>query len=176
MRWSAVEWALISGKIERRCGARRCVCVASLGAYAHDLPTLLHSPTELWSFGGSILAPLFDAGRLRAQAEISASLRDRAVFAYEAAVRNAFADTDNALTAVRRLREQLTSEDPGLWRRALAGRGNEPARIKVFEIQHRDQAGSVARRVRRVLRDAHGSVGRQRFERCVDASRLISAR
>jgi len=80
---------------------------ASLGAYAHDLPTLLHSPTELWSVGGSILAPLFDAGRLRAQAEISASLRDRAVFAYEAAVRNAFADTDNALTAVRRLREQL---------------------------------------------------------------------
>jgi len=80
---------------------------ASLGAYAHDLPTLLHSPSELWSVGGSILAPLFDAGRLRAQAEISASLRDRAVFAYEAAVRSAFADTDNALTAVRRLREQL---------------------------------------------------------------------
>ena len=80
---------------------------ASLGAYAHDLPTLLHSPTELWSVGGSILAPLFDAGRLRAQAEISASLRDRAVFAYEAAVRSAFADTENALTAVRRLREQL---------------------------------------------------------------------
>lgn len=80
---------------------------ASLGAYAHDLPTLLHSPAELWSVGGSILAPLFDAGRLRAQAEISASLRDRAVFAYEGAVRNAFADTDNALEAVRRLREQL---------------------------------------------------------------------
>ena len=80
---------------------------ASLGAYAHDLPTLLHSPAELWSVGGSILAPLFDAGRLRAQTEISASLRDRAVFAYEGAVRNAFADTENALTAVRRLREQL---------------------------------------------------------------------
>jgi NodT family efflux transporter outer membrane factor (OMF) lipoprotein len=80
---------------------------ASLGAYAHDLSTLLSSPTELWSVGGSILAPLFDAGRLRAQAEIGASLRDRAVFAYEAAVRNAFADTENALTAVQRLREQL---------------------------------------------------------------------
>jgi NodT family efflux transporter outer membrane factor (OMF) lipoprotein len=80
---------------------------ASLAAYAHDLPTLLSSPTELWSVGGSVLAPLVDAGRLRAQAEVGASLRDRAVFAYEAAVRNAFADTENALTAVRRLREQL---------------------------------------------------------------------
>ncbi|WP_075792507.1 efflux transporter outer membrane subunit [Massilia putida] len=80
---------------------------ASLGAYATSLPDLLSSPTRLWSVGGSVLAPLFDGGRLRAQAEITASLRDRAVFAYEAAVRNAFADTDNALTAVQRLREQL---------------------------------------------------------------------
>jgi NodT family efflux transporter outer membrane factor (OMF) lipoprotein len=80
---------------------------ASLGAYATSLPDLLSSPTKLWSVGGSVLAPLFDAGRLRAQAQISASLRDRAVFAYEAAVRNAFADTENALSAVRRLREQL---------------------------------------------------------------------
>jgi NodT family efflux transporter outer membrane factor (OMF) lipoprotein len=80
---------------------------ASVGAYAHSLPDLLGSGTGLWSVGGSVLAPLFDAGRLRAQAEISASLRDRAVFAYEAVVRNAFAETENGLAAVRRLREQL---------------------------------------------------------------------
>jgi len=80
---------------------------ASLGGYAHNLPDLLGSGTTLWSVGGSILAPIFDAGRLRAQAEISASLRDRAVFAYESVVRNAFAETENGLAAVQRLREQL---------------------------------------------------------------------
>lgn len=80
---------------------------ASVGGYAHTLPDLLGAGTTLWSVGGSVLAPLFDAGRLRAQAEISASLRDRAVFAYESVVRNAFAETENALTAVQRLREQL---------------------------------------------------------------------
>jgi multidrug efflux system outer membrane protein len=80
---------------------------ASLGGYAHNLPDLLGSGTTLWSVGGSILAPIFDAGRLRAQAEISASLRDRAVFAYESVVRNAFAETENGLTGVQRLREQL---------------------------------------------------------------------
>jgi len=80
---------------------------ASVGGYAHNLPDLLGAGTTLWSVGGSVLAPLFDAGRLRAQAEISASLRDRAVFAYESVVRNAFAETENALTAVQRLREQL---------------------------------------------------------------------
>jgi len=80
---------------------------ASVGSYAHNLPDLLGAGTTLWSVGGSVLAPLFDAGRLRAQAEISASLRDRAVFAYESVVRNAFAETENALAAVQRLREQL---------------------------------------------------------------------
>jgi multidrug efflux system outer membrane protein len=80
---------------------------ASVGGYAHSLPDLLGSGTTLWSVGGSILAPIFDAGRLRAQGEISASLRDRAVFAYESVVRNAFAETENGLTAVQRLREQL---------------------------------------------------------------------
>jgi multidrug efflux system outer membrane protein len=80
---------------------------ASVGAYAHNVPDLLGAGTTLWSVGGSILAPIFDAGRLRAQAEISASLRDRAVFAYETVVRNALAETENALTAVQRLREQL---------------------------------------------------------------------
>jgi len=80
---------------------------ASVGGYAHNVPDLLGAGTTLWSVGGSILAPIFDAGRLRAQAEISASLRDRAVFAYETVVRNALAETENALTAVQRLREQL---------------------------------------------------------------------
>jgi outer membrane protein TolC len=79
-----------------------------VGRYAHNLPDLLGaSGVTLWSAGGSVLAPIFDAGRLRAQAEISASLRDRAVFAYETVVRNAFAETENALAAVQRLDEQL---------------------------------------------------------------------
>ena len=80
---------------------------ASTGGYARSLPDLLQSPTLLWTVGGSVLAPIFHAGRLRAQAAISASLRDRAVFAYETAVRSAFADTENALAGITRLGEQL---------------------------------------------------------------------
>lgn len=80
---------------------------ASGGLEASSIGDLLRSPNLLWSIGGSVLAPLFDGGRLRAQADIAASQRDRAVIAYETVVRNAFADTDNALAAVRRLDEQL---------------------------------------------------------------------
>ncbi|MCC2970424.1 efflux transporter outer membrane subunit [Massilia sp. IC2-476] len=84
---------------------------ASLGAQGHSLGNLLQSPTELWSLGGSILAPLFDAGRLRAQAEIAGTVRDRAVFTYENVVRGAFAETENALAGIDGLRRQLAEAE-----------------------------------------------------------------
>ena len=80
---------------------------ASLGVAGRTLPGLLQSPVDLWSIGGSVLAPIFDAGRLRAQAEIAGTARDRAVYAYENVVRTAFAETENALAGMQGLRRQL---------------------------------------------------------------------
>jgi NodT family efflux transporter outer membrane factor (OMF) lipoprotein len=84
---------------------------ASLGAQGASLGRLLQSPVELWSIGGSVLAPLFDAGRLRAQAEIAGSVRDRAVYTYENVVRGAFAETENALAGIDGLRRQLAEAE-----------------------------------------------------------------
>jgi NodT family efflux transporter outer membrane factor (OMF) lipoprotein len=84
---------------------------ASAGPFGFDLPQLLQSPFLLWSVGGSVLAPIFNGGRLRAQADIAASQRDRAVFAYETVVRTAFAETENALDGVERLEQQLTEAE-----------------------------------------------------------------
>lgn len=80
---------------------------ASTGLQAYSLTQLLNAPYLLWSVGGSVLAPVFDGGRLQAQADIVASNRDRAILGYQTVVRNAFADSDNALSAVHRLDEQL---------------------------------------------------------------------
>ena len=80
---------------------------ATLGAQGGSIARLLRDPVELWSIGGSVLAPLFDAGRLRAQADIAATVRDRALFAYENAVRAGFAETENALAGIDGLRRQL---------------------------------------------------------------------
>jgi NodT family efflux transporter outer membrane factor (OMF) lipoprotein len=80
---------------------------ASAGLEGASVARLLRSPVELWSVGGSVLAPLFDAGRLRAQAEIAATLRDRALYTYENVVRSAFAETENALAAIDGLQRQL---------------------------------------------------------------------
>lgn len=80
---------------------------ASLGVEGASIARLLRSPVELWSIGGSVLAPLFDAGRLRAQAEIAGTVRDRAIYTYENVVRGAFAETENALAGIDGLRRQL---------------------------------------------------------------------
>lgn len=80
---------------------------ASLGAQGGSVARLLRDPVELWSVGSSVLAPIFDAGRLRAQADIAATVRDRALFAYENAVRAGFAETENALAGIDGLRRQL---------------------------------------------------------------------
>jgi NodT family efflux transporter outer membrane factor (OMF) lipoprotein len=91
---------------------------ASLGAQGHSLSQLLRDPAGLWSIGGSVLAPLFDAGRLRAQAEIAGTVRDRAVHTYESVVRTAFAETDNALASIDGLQRQLVEAEA---RRRAAG-------------------------------------------------------
>ena len=63
-------------------------------------------PLTLFSLGGSILAPIFEGGRLRAGAESAAAQRDQAAFAYRRATLAAFRDVDGALAAVKHSDEQ----------------------------------------------------------------------
>jgi outer membrane protein TolC len=67
---------------------------------------LLNDPIGLFSIGGSILAPIFDSGRLQAQQGIAAARRDQAAFGYRRTALNAFREVDDALSAERRLAEQ----------------------------------------------------------------------
>ena len=69
--------------------------------------TLLSNPIGLWSIGGSILAPLFEGGRLRAGAETAGAQRDAAAFAYRKAALIAFREVNDALISVSRLDDQV---------------------------------------------------------------------
>jgi NodT family efflux transporter outer membrane factor (OMF) lipoprotein len=71
--------------------------------------TLLGDPISLWSVGGSILAPLFQGGRLTAQADAAGAQRDQAAFAYRRAVLAGFRDVEDALATVDRLDAQLAA-------------------------------------------------------------------
>jgi NodT family efflux transporter outer membrane factor (OMF) lipoprotein len=71
--------------------------------------TLLADPITIWSAGGSILAPLFEGGRLTGQAEAAAGQRDQAAFAYRRAALGAFREVEDALASVKRLDEQVAA-------------------------------------------------------------------
>jgi NodT family efflux transporter outer membrane factor (OMF) lipoprotein len=67
---------------------------------------ILRSGIDLFAVGGSILAPLFQRGKLRAQADAAASRRDQAALAYRRTVLVAFREVEDALAAIRRTEEQ----------------------------------------------------------------------
>jgi NodT family efflux transporter outer membrane factor (OMF) lipoprotein len=71
--------------------------------------TLLADPITIWSVGGSILAPIFQGGRLTGQAEAAAGQRDQAAFGYRRTALGAFREVEDALVAIRRLDEQVAA-------------------------------------------------------------------
>jgi len=68
--------------------------------------TLIADPVGIFSLGGSILAPLYEGGRLRAQADLAAARRDEAAYFYRKVALNAFREVEDALAALQRTSEQ----------------------------------------------------------------------
>ena len=69
--------------------------------------SLDYDPVRVWDLGASVLAPIFDAGRLEAGVNIAVAQRNQAAFAYRAAALDAFREVENSLSAVSNLRQQL---------------------------------------------------------------------
>lgn len=76
------------------------------GSAGVALSTALADPIRLWSIGTSILAPIFNGGRIRAQVETAEARRDQAAFAYQRTVLTAFREVEDNLAATQRLGEQ----------------------------------------------------------------------
>lgn len=78
---------------------------ASLGGISSSL---LHGdPFTLWSVGGSILAPLFDGGRLKSMVGAADAQREQALASYQKAVLTAFGEVEDQLSAITLLDQQL---------------------------------------------------------------------
>ncbi len=104
------EQALVAA--DRSLDSARAAMLPSLGLTGSAgvaLSNALDNPITLFSIGGSVLAPLFDAGRLRAQADASAARRDQAAFAYRRTALTAFREVDDSLASVRRSGEQAAA-------------------------------------------------------------------
>lgn len=89
---------------------------ASLGKISSDV--LNGNPFTLWSVGGSVLAPVFEGGRLRAQVRASDARRDQALIAYEKTVLASLAEVEDQLTGIDDLQQQAAQVEAQ--RQALA--------------------------------------------------------
>ena len=70
------------------------------------ISSLLGDPISIWSIGGSILAPIFQGGRLQGQFDAATAQRDQAAFAYRKTVLTAFREVDDQLALIDRLGAQ----------------------------------------------------------------------
>ena len=71
------------------------------GNASSDLDGLFASGTKAWLFAPQLVAPIFDAGRRRANVDLAEVRRDTAVAEYERTIQTAFREVSDALSAQR---------------------------------------------------------------------------
>jgi len=88
--------------------------ISLTGAYggaSTDLSNLFKGPSNVWSYAGSIVGPIFTAGLVSGQVAQAEATQKAAVQNYELVIQSAFADVSNALVARQKLREQLVAQE-----------------------------------------------------------------
>ena len=84
---------------------------ARFGSESSDLSDLFSGPGVVWTIAGSVLQPVFNAGRIASQVEAATSQRDQAELGYVRAVQSAFRDAHDALVAHRTARESYIAQE-----------------------------------------------------------------
>jgi multidrug efflux system outer membrane protein len=82
----------------------------ALGSASTQLGDLFKGPAGVWSYGGSIVGPIFTGGAIAGQVAQAEAQQKAALAGYELAIQNAFADVENALAANANLGEQLEAQ------------------------------------------------------------------
>ncbi len=115
----------------------RISLTAGGSSVSSDLLQLKDTSNPIWSFGGNLIAPLYQGGALRAQVEIRSAEQKQAVAEYARAGQRAFGEVENALAAENALRDREA---------ILAAAVRDSARaLELAQIQYR--VGSVDLRV-----------------------------
>lgn len=103
------------------------------GAQSNALTDLVSNPLTSWSLIAGLTQPIFDAGRRRAQVDISEASQQEALIAYQRSILDALIDADTALGALQQARRQHQLQEAATAEAALA-----------FELaQARYRAGAI---------------------------------
>ncbi len=99
----------------------------SIGTASNELSGLFESGSDAWSFIPRINLPIFQAGRLRGNLDVSRADRDIALAAYEGSIQDAFREVADALALTQTLSAQRASREALL---AAAERANELSQLR----------------------------------------------
>ncbi len=80
---------------------------ATVGSEGLDVGDLFSGPAALWQLGGTVVQPLLDFGRRSARIEGAKARKEQAELQYRATLRDAFVEVGDALSSLRRAREEL---------------------------------------------------------------------
>lgn len=125
----AVEAASTRSAAARRDRLPTLSLTGSLGVEAGEIGKLASPSATIASLAGNLVAPIFTAGRITQNIRIQDETTKQALIAYEAAVLDALAETENALSGVRRQDERLAA----LARAAAAARAADALARQQYE-------------------------------------------
>jgi len=89
----------------------RIALTGVLGLESRDLTELLTAPARAWGVGGAAVAPLFNAGRTRANVRLAESVERELVVAYQRAIYRALHEVADALASYRKTGEQREQQE-----------------------------------------------------------------
>ncbi|MET0660146.1 MAG: efflux transporter outer membrane subunit [Steroidobacteraceae bacterium] len=81
-----------------------------LGSASRAIDDLFSGPAELWSYAGTVTAPLFTAGGIKGQVRVAEARQQQLLLAYRSAIQVAFREVDDALVADQKSREELSAQ------------------------------------------------------------------
>ena len=83
----------------------------NFGAQSLQFSDLFVGASRVWSFGPGLTVPLFNAGRNRANLEMSRAQQEQALVSYERTIQQAFREVEDALLAHQKIREVRTERE-----------------------------------------------------------------
>lgn len=104
---AAAEYRIAAADAKMRVARADFMPSINLGATAGlAVSDLLADPISIWSLGGSILAPIFQGGKLQAQLDVATAQRDQAAWAYRSTVLDAFREVEDRMAVLANLKQQ----------------------------------------------------------------------
>lgn len=139
------------------------------GGESLELSDVLKSASRIWTAGLDISIPVFNSGRLNARVEQASAKQKQALAQYEASVRSAFQEVNDALVSVR----QYTERENALNQSAEAANNA----LKISENRYRDGYSSYLEVLdaQRVYNDAARNAALAREARLVASVDLFKA-